>query len=126
MRRRKPEEIAREWEEAGALRRKSGLPSYIPPSPHSGPLNPESLGGTLSPPADIRTRHQWPNATPLHWAALKRESPEAVEALLAAGADVNARDTWGLTPADITEYNETWRGARAWRRPWADEADEED
>ena len=98
----------------------------IPPSPHSGPLNPESLGGTLSPPADIRTRHQWPNATPLHWAALKRESPEAVEALLAAGADVNARDTWGLTPADITEYNETWRGARAWRRPWADEADEED
>ena len=41
MRKKKPEELERE--EAVASRRKSGTPTYIPPSPHSGPLNSEAL-----------------------------------------------------------------------------------
>ena len=41
-------------------RRKNGRLSPIPPSPHSGPLNPKSLGGTLVTPPDIRDRKPWP------------------------------------------------------------------
>ena len=60
MRKKKPEELEREREKADASRRKSGTPSHIPPSPHSGPLNSESLRITLPELPDIRTRKQLP------------------------------------------------------------------
>ena len=49
-----------------------------------------------SDPALVNTRGAH-DKTPLHWAAEKNYC-ELAEALLAAGADINAETTWGMTP----------------------------
>ena len=36
--------------------------------------------------------------TPLMWAAWENQNPEVIKVLLEAGANVDARDKWGLTP----------------------------
>ena len=41
--------------------------------------------------------------TPLHWAAVLSETPGVIEALLAGGADLHARNSLDETPCDVDE-----------------------
>ena len=55
-------------------------------------------------------------ARPLHSAARFNENPAMIEALLEAGADVNARDKNGGTPWDLAQENEALKGSDAYLR----------
>ena len=65
--------------------------------------------------ADIAARDEFVGWTPLHRAALSG-SPEAVMALLEAGADPKARDEFDKTPFDLAKENAKLAGTDAFRR----------
>ena len=63
------------------------------------------LPGALRP-GLIRRRSPELNGRPLHAAASYTNDPAVVETLLAAGADVNARDDVGRTPLHAAAGND--------------------
>lgn len=65
---------------------------------------------------DARTQH---GSTPLHLAATNPDS-SALQALLAAGAEVNVRDSEGLTPLHMTAYTQNAKNAELLLQAGAD------
>ena len=65
---------------------------------------------------DARTQQ---GSTPLHLAATNPDS-SALQALIAAGADVNARDNDGLTPLHMTAYTQNAKNAELLLQAGAD------
>ena len=58
----------------------------------------EDVTACLDAGVDVAARTDDYRITPLHWAAGSSENPAVVEVLLAAGADVAARNDYGATP----------------------------
>lgn len=65
---------------------------------------------------DARTQQ---GSTPLHLAATNPDS-SALQALISAGADVNARDNDGLTPLHMTAYTQNAKNAELLLQAGAD------
>lgn len=65
---------------------------------------------------DVRTQH---GSTPLHLAATNPDL-SALKALLAAGADINAKDSEGLTPLHMTAYTQGTKQAELLLQAGAD------
>ena len=49
--------------------------------------------------------------TPLHWAARFSDDPAVITALLDAGANVNAQDSYDKTPWDYARDREEFQGS---------------
>ena len=62
----------------------------------------------------INARSHGSRQTALHWAAGHNDNPDVVRTLIAAGADVNAKNAYGQTPLDEAEavHRMRWKDNR--------------
>ena len=62
----------------------------------------------------LNARSKGNRQTALHWAAGHNDNPEITRALVVAGANVNARDSYGQTPLEHAEsvYRMRWKDNR--------------
>ena len=64
-------------------------------------------GALLAAGADVNTRQQRDGFTPLHNASERNRRPAVIEAFLAAGGEVSARDSRGRTPLHVAAGRNT-------------------
>ena len=77
---------------------------------------PAEVESCLAARADVNARTAGLGYTPLHWAVRFSDNPAVITALLDAGANVNARDSYDKTPWDYARDREELRGSDAYRR----------
>ena len=77
---------------------------------------------------NARDKHGW---SPLHTAALLNKNPKVIEALIKAGADLDARDKDGKSPLNLAEEAKNdgiarilrdelhWENIKAWSHDWS-------
>ena len=84
---------------------------------HAGP---EAVARVLADHPALATETTTGGATPLHVCGMSRTGQRSVGPLVAAGADVEARDTYGFTPLHRMASNNLADGARALLEAGAD------
>ena len=75
--------------------------------------SPNNVLDCLATGADLNAQ-AGPGLTPLHVAAGASEHPEVIEALVAAGADLEARDEYGNIPWDLAKPRESLKTSKVY------------
>ena len=63
--------------------------------------------------ADVNARDEL-GSSPLQLAAMQNENPAVIEALIAAGAEITARNSDGKLPFDYAEENKAIKGTKVY------------